>query len=148
MRNKFAHRHRDVAGFWQSQFAKRTAGINAAQSLSAAQQLLVGAHLAMEYSLESAALFNPSIVWHPDQNDVPPAANDLWISLVRHRRRHISSLVFLDGMVDSAGNITIGERSRHTETDISPTGGWIRRGVFAGNSAIRTGDFSAGAGGK
>ena len=37
LRNKFAHRHRDVAGFWQLQFAKRTAGINAAQSLSAAQ---------------------------------------------------------------------------------------------------------------
>ncbi|MCB9068091.1 MAG: glycosidase [Calditrichae bacterium] len=122
MRNKFAHRHRDVAGFWQSQFAKRTAGISAAQSLSAAQQLLVGAHLAMEYSLESAALFNPSIVWHPDQNGVPAGRKRFVISLRATGEGHISSLVFLDGIADSAGNITIGERSRHTETpEISPT---------------------------
>ena len=122
LRNKFAHRHRDVAGFWQSQFAKRTAGISAAQSLSAAQQLLVGAHLAMEYSLESAALFNPSIVWHPDQNGVPAGRKRFVISLRATGEGHISSLVFLDGIADSAGNITIGERSRHTETpEISPT---------------------------
>src|SRR6476619_1270278 len=31
------------------------------------RQLLIGAYFTQEYALESAALFNPSMVWHPDQ---------------------------------------------------------------------------------
>jgi len=41
------------------------------------RQLLSGAYFTQEYALESAALFNPSMVWHPDQTNVPPGSKIL-----------------------------------------------------------------------
>ena len=42
------------------------------QRLSDERKLLLGGYFTHEYSLEAAALFNPSMVPHPDQSDVPP----------------------------------------------------------------------------
>ena len=33
--------------------------------------MLIGSYFTQEYALESAALFNPSMVWHPDQSGLP-----------------------------------------------------------------------------
>ncbi len=44
------------------------------EGISEQRQLLIGSYFVCEYSLESAALFNPSIVPHPDQSDTPPDA--------------------------------------------------------------------------
>src|SRR2546430_6136608 len=45
-----------------------------------------------EFSLESAALFNPSIVPHPDQFDLPPGALRFILSLRATGEGHISSI--------------------------------------------------------
>lgn len=42
-----------------------------AAATSVEQRVLVGAYFSAEYSYESAALFNPSVVVHPDQRDAP-----------------------------------------------------------------------------
>ena len=72
-----------------------------------APQLLIGAYFTQEYSLESAALFNPSMVWHPDQGGVPAGSQRFILSLRATGEGHISSLCFRSGIVDAHGQIVV-----------------------------------------
>ncbi|MHC5112492.1 MAG: glycoside hydrolase family 130 protein, partial [Planctomycetota bacterium] len=80
--------------------------IDAARSISPRRRLLIGAHFTMEYSIESAALFNPSIVPGPDQSG--RAADDMRIlmSLRATGEGHISSIVFRQGVIHDGGKIS------------------------------------------
>ena len=51
------------------------------QPLSENRRLLIGSYFTQEYSLESAALFNPSMVWHPDQSGLEPGSRRFLLSL-------------------------------------------------------------------
>ncbi len=63
------------------------------------RRLLIGAYFLAEYSLESAALFNPSIVPHPDQSGLPPGALRFILSLRATGEGHISSITFRTGII-------------------------------------------------
>jgi predicted GH43/DUF377 family glycosyl hydrolase len=63
------------------------------------RQLLIGSYFLAEYSLESAALFNPSMVPHPDQSALPAGALRFIISLRATGEGHISSITFRTGVV-------------------------------------------------
>ena len=80
--------------------------------VTAERQLLLGAYFTHEYSLEGAALFNPSIVPHPDQSDLPPGSLRFILSLRATGEGHISSITFRTGYVDERGAIAITTRSR------------------------------------
>src|SRR5699024_5444138 len=68
----FSERHQNLKDIFYEHFQEITIYINSDNySFSKARQLLIGAYYTMEYAIESAALFNPSIVPHPDQSDVP-----------------------------------------------------------------------------
>jgi hypothetical protein len=54
----------------------------------------------MEYSIESAALFNPSIVLHPDQSHLKKGSLRFIMSLRATGEGHISSIVFRSGVLD------------------------------------------------
>lgn len=69
--------------------------------------MLIGSYFLAEYSLESAALFNPSIVEHPDQTGVPPGALRFLMSLRATGEGHISSITFRTGMVSSDHDIVL-----------------------------------------
>ena len=58
------------------------------------QRRLVGAYFLHEYSFEAAALFNPSIVRHPDQSGAPEGGRRFILSLRAVGEGHISSLTF------------------------------------------------------
>ena len=66
---------------------------------SPSQRLLIGAYFMSEYSLQSAALFNPSIVPHPDQDGVPPGSLRFIMSLRATGEGHLSSIEFRSGLV-------------------------------------------------
>ena len=72
---------------------------------SPSQCLLIGAYFMSEYSLQSAALFNPSIVPHPDQDDVPPGSLRFIMSLRATGEGHLSSIEFRSGLVSADGDI-------------------------------------------
>lgn len=72
---------------------------------SPSQRLLIGAYLMCEYSLQSAALFNPSIVPHPDQTGTPTGSLRFVMSLRATGEGHISSIEFRSGLVTSNGNL-------------------------------------------
>lgn len=69
------------------------------------QSLLIGAYFMSEFSLQSAALFNPSIVPHPDQAAVPPGALRFIMSLRAIGEGHLSSIEFRSGVIDADGKL-------------------------------------------
>jgi predicted GH43/DUF377 family glycosyl hydrolase len=82
------------------------------QELSKPRQMLMGASFSMEYSLECAALFNPSIVLHPDQSGIAKGAVRFVLSLRATGEGHISSITFRVGTVDAKGTVIIEPASR------------------------------------
>ena len=107
---EFKGRHRDIQHTFQDHFNKinelKPAG---AGQFSETKQLLLGALFTMEYSIQSAALFNPSIVQHPDQADLQPGQQRFIMSLRATGEGHISSIVFKTGVVDNEGKIMLDE---------------------------------------
>lgn len=80
-----------------------------------ARTLLAGAYFAKEYTPEAAALFNPSIVPHPDQSGVPEGGLRFVMSLRATGEGHISSLTFVEGMVTPDGDVRLAERHPYTQ---------------------------------
>lgn len=71
------------------------------------KQLLLGAFFTKEYSIQAAALFNPSIVPHPDQQGLNAGEKRFIISLRATGEGHISSIIFRSGIVDLQGKISL-----------------------------------------
>jgi predicted GH43/DUF377 family glycosyl hydrolase len=71
------------------------------------RQLLIGSYFLAEYSLESAALFNPSIVEHPDQTGLPPGSLRFLLSLRATGEGHVSSITFRTGVVTSDHDVVV-----------------------------------------
>jgi predicted GH43/DUF377 family glycosyl hydrolase len=76
-------------------------------SLSVYRKLLIGSYFTHEYSIESAAFFNPSIVEDPDQSELQEGNKRVIISFRAVGEGHISSITFRRAMLDQDNNITI-----------------------------------------
>ncbi|HZG28463.1 MAG TPA: glycoside hydrolase family 130 protein [Ensifer sp.] len=99
------------------------------QQFSQQQRQLVGAYFMNEYSFESSALFNPSIVPHPDQSGLADGSLRVIISLRAVGEGHISSLTFRSGVIDENGVVSIDAPTRlaglpniHASDGLSPAG--------------------------
>jgi predicted GH43/DUF377 family glycosyl hydrolase len=77
------------------------------RSVTPRQQLLIGSYFVEEYSFEATALFNPSVVLHPDQSGLAPGASRLLFSLRGVGEGHVSSIVFRTAEFDAAGRLHI-----------------------------------------
>lgn len=76
------------------------------------RKLLIGSYVTMEYAVESAAFFNPSIVEHPDQTELQPGELRIILSFRATGEGHISSIVFRSGIIDKDNNICFRERGK------------------------------------
>lgn len=103
----FCQRHREIRRVFLERFeqVRELAGFD--ESVSEQRKLLIGSYFLAEYSLESAALFNPSIVRHPDQTDLPSGALRFILSLRATGEGHISSITFRTGIIRSDGGIEV-----------------------------------------
>ena len=112
---KFRTRHDNIASVLDENY--RTALEIAGQSddCSHNRRMLIGAYLTAEYSLESAALFNPSIVPHHNQRNIPAGAVRIIMSLRATGEGHVSSIVFRTGVIYSDHQIQIDPCSRFTK---------------------------------
>src|SRR3974377_958989 len=91
------------------------------QPLRENRRLLMGAYFTQEYALESAALFNPSMVWHPDQSGLEPGSRRFLLSLRATGEGHISSITFRSGTIDAECRIRMDESTRFvTAPDLVP----------------------------
>jgi predicted GH43/DUF377 family glycosyl hydrolase len=82
-------------------------------TLSTERKLLIGAMFSYEYSPEAAALFNPSILSHPDQTKLPQGSLRFLLSLRSTGEGHISSISFRSGVIDAKNNIKMDPVSRY-----------------------------------
>ena len=78
---EFSQRHQQIRKLFLERFEQVRELLLTDEELSEQRQLLIGSYFLAEYSLESAALFNPSIVPHPDQTGLPPGALRFILSL-------------------------------------------------------------------
>jgi len=103
----FSARHHHFEALLERQFEVVRAFLPFEVAPSRTQKLLIGSYFLAEYSYESTALFNPSIIQHPDQSGVPRGSLRLIISLRAIGEGHISSLAFRSGSIGADGHISI-----------------------------------------
>lgn len=106
LRKDFAGRHIDIESSWRRNFGAVRRRIED-QSLSFNRHLYIGALFSGEYALESSALFNPSIVPHPDQKGVKEGELRFILSLRATGEGHISSIEFRSGILSVEGEIRL-----------------------------------------
>ncbi|MPY86287.1 MAG: glycosidase [Luteitalea sp.] len=104
---EFSPRHQRIRELFLERFKQVRDVLLTDEKLSEERQLLIGSYFLAEYSLESAALFNPSIVPHPDQSRLPPGALRFVLSLRATGEGHISSLTFRTGIVHQDHRIEV-----------------------------------------
>ncbi len=97
----FSQRHLDLRQRFSDRFEELQDLLPEDASITGQRRLLIGSYFLSEYSLESAALFSPSMVPHPDQTDLPPGAVRFILSLRATGEGHISSITFRCGIVHS-----------------------------------------------
>lgn len=110
---EFGDRHAKTREFLLSRFELARPCLRTEGKLSRERKLLLGAFFSHEYSLEAAALFNPSIVPHPDQSSVPHGALRFVLSLRATGEGHISSITFRTGQLSVQGTLNIHEPTRY-----------------------------------
>jgi len=110
MRN-FSRRHHNFDAILERQFKIVRAYMPSNFLPSETRKLLIGAYFIGERSYESTALFNPSIVAHPDQSGLSRGSLRVIISLRATGEGHISALAFRSGVVDQYGSILIDKDS-------------------------------------
>lgn len=108
----FRGRHRNLLARFEERADEMEDAFAAHVSFSIEQRQLIGAYFLHEYSFEAAALFNPSIVAHPDQSGAPEGGMRVILSLRAVGEGHISSLTFRSGSVAAEGNVTIDPTAR------------------------------------
>jgi predicted GH43/DUF377 family glycosyl hydrolase len=96
---EFCQRHQQMHNLFLERFEQVRDLVLTDEELSEQRRLLIGSYFLAEYSLEAAALFNPSIVPHPDQTGLPPGALRFILSLRATGEGHVSSITFRTGVI-------------------------------------------------
>jgi predicted GH43/DUF377 family glycosyl hydrolase len=116
---RFSARHGDICATFQHHYDLVHHRVPPDLDLSPSARTLIGAYFSHEFSVEAAALCNPSMVPHPDQNDLAPGELRAAISLRQIGEGHISSIGFCSVVLgpddrirleDRGGSLTIGRR--------------------------------------
>ena len=110
--NEFQGRHRGLPEFFLKRFRDHQHLLFTDQPVSEQRMMLIGSYFTQEYAYECAALFNPSMVWSPDQSGLQPGERRFIISLRAVGEGHISSITFRTGIIDAGYRITLEETSR------------------------------------
>jgi predicted GH43/DUF377 family glycosyl hydrolase len=105
--DNFQGRHRNLLDTFESRAVEMEEAFADHASFSQEQRRLIGAYFLHEYSFEAAALFNPSIVAHPDQTGAPDGGMRFVLSLRAVGEGHISSLTFRSGSIAADGAVSI-----------------------------------------
>jgi hypothetical protein len=105
--SSLAPRHLNPRRLLRRRFYDMAAEHLRGRRISPRQQLLIGAYFVEEYSFEAAALFNPSVVLHPNQDGVAEGSIRLLLSLRAIGEGHISSIVFRPAEFTADGQLHV-----------------------------------------
>jgi predicted GH43/DUF377 family glycosyl hydrolase len=110
--DNFDGRHRNLLATFKQRAEEMEEALASHARFSEKRCQLVGAYFLHEYSFEAAALFNPSIVPHPDQSGVTEGCKRFILSLRAVGEGHVSSLTFRSGIVAADGTVAIDPPAR------------------------------------
>jgi predicted GH43/DUF377 family glycosyl hydrolase len=110
----FRDKHPDIDEILLDHFEEVERFLPAGRSLTTDWKLIIGGYFTMEYAIEAAALFNPSMVPAFDQGGVPEDSKRFLMSLRATGEGHVSCIVFRRGIIDGDHSIFIEERSRRS----------------------------------
>jgi predicted GH43/DUF377 family glycosyl hydrolase len=108
----FEGRHRNLLEIFETRAADMEEAFEPHAQLNQTQRRLIGAYFLHEYSFEASALFNPSIVRHPDQSGAPDNGCRFILSLRAVGEGHISSLTFRSGTIAADGSVAVDPAAR------------------------------------
>jgi predicted GH43/DUF377 family glycosyl hydrolase len=111
--DSFEGRHRNLSERFEARADEMEEAFATHGVFSKIQRQLIGAYFLNEYSFEASALFNPSIVPHPDQSDAPKGGVRFILSLRAIGEGHVSSLTFRTGTVAAEGALTVDPTARY-----------------------------------
>lgn len=123
---RFSKRHRDYRSILESGFASVSHAVHDPGELSPERRLLIGAYFTHEYSIEAAALSNPSMVLAPDQTGLEPSEQRFLLSLRAIGEGHISSIEFRSGTVKGDGTVTLEASSPYAVTGRRQSGTYVK----------------------
>ncbi|NNL74708.1 MAG: glycosidase, partial [Desulfobacterales bacterium] len=112
----FSGRHEDIEHIFERHLNEVKGFLPRDAVLSDAKRALIGAYFTKEYAIESAALFNPSIVPHPDQSHLDEGSLRFVMSLRATGDGHVSSIVFRSGVLDGHNTFHFDPISAFVET--------------------------------
>ena len=110
--DNFEGRHRNLIDIFEARAVDMEDALEPHAELNKTQRRLIGAYFLNEYSFEASALFNPSIVRHPDQTGAPMNGCRFILSLRAVGEGHISSLTFRSGTIAADGSIAVDPSTR------------------------------------
>lgn len=106
---EFARRHRNISSLFYRHCGNVRPILDEMQinyeELSDERKLIIGSYLTMEYSIESAAFFNPSMVEDFDQSGLEKGEKRVVLSFRATGEGHVSSIVFRRGILDKDNNL-------------------------------------------
>jgi predicted GH43/DUF377 family glycosyl hydrolase len=142
----YSMRHRNISKIFQKHFNKIVHLIRQMdmdpETIDYSKRILIGSYFTMEYSIESAAFFNPSIMEHPDQKEMGPGQLRVIFSFRGTGEGHISSIVFRTGVLDRDCHLTLEPTGKMLEEAEH-----IQRHVYQKESFAHKLDEMLGAGG-
>ncbi len=113
----FKDRHKNIKRVFKNNFdtINKNLDITIYNELPLDKKLLIGSFFTLEYSIESAALFNPSVVPHPNQNNTKKGEKKVIISFRAVGEGHMSSIVFRSGTLAKNGDLRMDKTSSLVE---------------------------------
>lgn len=140
---RFSGRHARLAEQFAARFRLVAHRVGAQEDISPARRELIGAYFSKEYSIEAAALLNPSMVAHPDQSGLAPGAVRFVMSVRAVGEGHVSSIEFRTGVVSADNDVVVDEPGTPCVlAEVIPT--VYSRTVFAHHYGTRRADAGAG----
>ena len=116
---EFARRHRNITKVFLRHFQEVKLQMESLKisltDISEDKKLLIGSYFSLEYSIESAAFFNPSVVESPDQTGLEKGSKRIIVSFRATGEGHISSIVFHSGLIDRDGRLHFEKSGRYIE---------------------------------
>jgi predicted GH43/DUF377 family glycosyl hydrolase len=100
---RFSGQHRDLAATLEQNFDQIAHRLGSNLRVGRVRRQLIGAYFTQEYAIEAAALFNPSMVAHPDQAGCQPGDARFIMSLRAIGEGHLSSIEFRTGTIGESG---------------------------------------------
>lgn len=116
---EFAGRHRNISRIFVENFENHLPMLRhfnlAPDDLAPEARMLIGSYATMEYAIESAAMFNPSIVEDFDQSFLSKGEKRVIISFRATGEGHLSSIVFRQGILDINNDLSLPKVRTHID---------------------------------